>query len=213
MENRIYGYTRVSTREQHLDRGVTAIENFCNSKGWKISEIFSDKISGKTYERVSYNYMKEKILRKGDILIIPEYDRLGRADETKMELEHYKKKGVRIIFLDIPTTQMDLSNLDNNMSKMIFECINDVLISVFDCMARTELERKKKRQREGIQAKKDRGEWGDYGRRRTMALSEFRTHYARVILGEIGSNALCRELNMSSSTFYRYVKELRQYEN
>lgn len=68
------------------------------------------------------------------------------------------------MILEIQTTTQDLSSLDNSMAKMIMETINNMLIELYATMAQSEIEKKEKRQQEGIQAKKDRGEWADYGR-------------------------------------------------
>lgn len=126
---------------------------------------------------------------------------MGRADETKQELEYFKSQNVRVIFLDIPTTQVDLSAMTDEMSIIILSYINDMLISFFDLISRTELKRKKKRQSEGIEAKKARGEWGDYGRPRKMPFEEFSEHYKRVVSGDIGSLALMRELENTIHCF------------
>lgn len=210
---RYYGYNRVSTKEQHLDRGSDAIKSFCKSQGYPLVKIFEDKQTGRDFYRPRYIVLKEDVIQTGDTIIIPEYDRLGRADETKQELEYFKAKGIRIIFLDIPTTQIDISSMTDEMSKTIMACINDMLISFYDLMARTELQRKKKRQKEGIEAKKARGEWADYGRPRIMAAEEFSKHYKRVIDGEIGSLALMRELKLNRDTYFRYVREYKQNNN
>lgn len=206
-----YGYNRVSTREQHVDRGNKSIEDFCTIHGYPLKKIYVDKQTGKDFDRINYKYLKYEVLREdcGDVLIIPEYDRLGRADHTKKELEYFKEKNIRVIFLDIPTTQMDFSTIDDSMARMIMTMINDMLISFYDCMARTELERRKKRQEEGIAAKKARGDWDDYGRPRIISKDEFATHYSRVVSGDIKSCQLQKELNMSTTTYFRYVKEYK----
>lgn len=205
-----YGYNRVSTKDQHEDRGNTKIEEFCKSHNYPLTKIFVDKHTGKNYDRARYVVMKEDVLREGDTLIIPEYDRLGRADETKGELEYFNSKKIRIIFLDIPTTQMDFSSIDDNMAKMILTCINDMLISFYDCIARSELERKQKRQKEGYEALKKRGEWDKLGRPRKMKPEDFAKEYARVERGELISADLMRELGLQEDTFFRYVREYRK---
>ena len=68
------------------------------------------------------------------------------------------------MILEIPTTTQDLSSLDNSMAKMIMETINNMLIELYATMAQAEIEKKEKRQQEGIEAKKARGECSDYGR-------------------------------------------------
>lgn len=206
---RVYGYNRVSTREQHLDRGTTAIQEFCEKNGYDLIKVFEDKQTGKQFDRPRYVVLKEDILISGDTLIVPEYDRLGRANETKQELEYFKSAGIRVIFLDIPTTQIDFSSLQDEMVIAIMNCVNDTLISFYDLLARTELERQKKRQREGIQAKKERGEWADYGRPRCMSREAFKAAYERVRRGEIGSLSLMRELGLHKDTYFRYVREAK----
>ena len=207
---RYYGYNRVSTKEQHLDRGRKSIEDFCAQRGWELTKIFEDKQSGKSFDRPRYIVLKEDVVQPDDTIIVPEYDRLGRADETKTELEHFKSIGVRVIFLDIPTTQIDISMMPDEMSRAVMGCINDMLISFYDLMSRTELQRKKKRQREGIEAKKARGEWNDYGRPRKMSKKQFAREYERVLNRELGSLALMRELGLTKDTYFRYVREYKR---
>jgi len=205
-----YGYNRVSSKEQHLDRGREKIKSFCKERNFPLEKIYEDKQTGKNFDRPRYIVLKEDILRPGDTLIIPEYDRLGRADQTKRELEYFSQKGIRVIFLDIPTTYMDFSTLNDSMAEMIMTCINHMLIEFYDCMARSELERKEKRQREGIEEMKQRGEWERYGRPRKMSREEFARQYQRVIDGEIGSLALQRELKLNRDTYFRYVREYKK---
>lgn len=204
-----YGYNRVSTKEQHLDRGRERVESFCREHGYPLERIYEDKQTGKNFDRPRYIVMKEDVLRPGDTLIIPEYDRLGRADQTKRELEYFTDKGIRVIFLDIPTTYMDFSALNDTMAEMIMGCVNRMLIEFYDCIARSELERKQKRQREGMEKMKERGEWEKYGRPRNMSKEEFAKQYQRVIDREIGSLALQRELNLNKDTYFRYVREYK----
>ena len=99
------------------------------------------------------------MLRAGDELIITEVDRLGRnKQETLRELQYYRDNGIRVKILELPTTLMDLSAMDNAMARMIMETINNTLIELYATMAQAEIEKKEKRQKEGIQAKKERGE-------------------------------------------------------
>lgn len=204
-----YGYNRVSSQAQHEDRGNTSIRNFCKSHNYPLEKIYVDKQTGKNYDRARYIVLKEDVLRPGDVLIIPEYDRLGRADETKSELEYFKKKNIRVIFLDIPTTQMDFSTIDDNMAKMILTCINDMLISFYDCMARSELVRKKKRQREGYDALRERGEWDKLGRPRKMSKEDFANEYQKVVNGSMTTTQLMKSLELNKDTYFRYVREYK----
>lgn len=207
----IYGYHRTSTKEQHLDRGISEITQYCNHNNMSLRKIYTDKQTGKNFSRPRYTILKEDVLREGDILIISELDRLGRnKQDTLKELQYYKDKNIRVMILEIPTTTQDLSNLDNNMSKMIMDTINNMLIELYATMAQAEIEKKEKRQQEGIQAKKERGEWDDYGRPRAMDLDLFKQEYQEVINNNIKPFQLMSKLGLTKSTYYRYKNQLEK---
>lgn len=103
---------------------------------------------------------------------------------------------------------MDLSKLDNSMARMLMETINNMLIELYAAMAQAEIEKKEKRQHEGIDAKKNRGEWDDYGRPAIMSKKEFSEHYEKVLTGELRLFELMKQLGMSKSTYYRYVNKI-----
>lgn len=205
-----YGYHRTSTREQHLDRGITEINAYCTANNLELEKIFTDQQTGKNFNRPRYTIMKEDVLRAGDELIITEVDRLGRnKQETLKELQYYCDNGIRVKILELPTTLMDLSAMDNGMARMIIETINNMLIELYATMAQAEIEKKEKRQKEGIQAKKERGEWDDYGRPAVISLEEFAKEYKKVTDGIIRPFELMKQLGMSKATFYRYVNRLK----
>ena len=100
-----YGYVRVSTKEQKTDRQMEAMLEY----GVNVKNIFTDKLSGKDFNRPSYKKLVKK-LKKGDLLVIKSIDRLGR--DYKEILEEWRKivrtKGVDIEVIDLPllnTTQ------------------------------------------------------------------------------------------------------------
>lgn len=205
-----YGYHRVSTKEQNLDRGVKGIEDFCKQKNYPLQKIFLDKMSGRVFDRPRYTVLKEDVLRTGDTLILYELDRLGRNKKDIIdELRYYEDHDIRVMFLDIPTSTIDLSEESNSMNKLITDTINKVVIEIYAMQAETELQRKEKRQREGIEAKKARGDWDDYGRHRVMSAEEFAKQYKKVEQGKIGSLELMRQLKMKKSTYFKYVNEYR----
>ena len=136
--------------------------------------------------------------------------RLGRNKrETLKELQYYRDNNIRVKILELPTTLMDISKLDNSMAQMLMETVNNMLIELYAAMAQAEIEKKEKRQREGIQAKKERGEWDNYGRPSVMTLEEFRKYYQDVIDGRLKPFELMRKLGMSKTTFYRYVSKVK----
>lgn len=205
-----YGYHRTSTKEQHLDRGIKEIENYCNSNSLELERIYTDQQTGKNFNRPRYQVLKEDVLRSGDELIISEVDRLGRnKQDTLKELQHYRDNGIRVKILELPTTLIDVSKMDNSIAQMIMETINNMMIELYAAMAQAEVEKKEKRQKEGIQAKKDRGDWDNYGRPAVMSLDAFSREYRKVTDGELRPFQLMKELGMSKSTYYRYVSKIK----
>ena len=209
MINLYYGYHRVSTQEQHLDRGVKELHDFANTRNIHLQKIYVDKISGKDFNRPRYTVLKEDVLRPGDILLITECDRLGRNKKAILqELQFYKDNNIRVMILEIPTTLMDFSSFTDQLAAMLMETINNMLVEMYAAYAQAEMEKRQKRQREGIETMKLRGDWGKYGRPRSLSIEEFRNQYNRVIMREISASKLMKELNISDTTYYRYKKEL-----
>lgn len=204
-----YGYHRTSTKEQYLDRGIIEIQNYCISNNLELEKIFTDQQTGKNFNRPRYQVLKEDVLRSGDELIITEVDRLERnKQETLKELQYYRDNNIRVKILELPTTLMDISKLDNAMARMLMETINNMLIELYAAIAQAEIEKKEKRQREGIDAKKARGDWDNYGRPHVMSMEDFSREYQKVLSGELRPFELMMLLKMSKTTFYRYVKRL-----
>ena len=131
-----YGYHRTSTREQHLDRGIAEITAYCEQNQLELEKIFTDQQTGKNFNRPRYQVLKEDVLRSGDELIITEVDRLGRNKaDTLKELQYFKEAGIRVKILELPTSLMDVSKMDNNMARMIIDTINNMLIELYAAMA------------------------------------------------------------------------------
>lgn len=117
--------------EQHLDRGIKEITAYCEQNNLELEKIFTDQQTGKNFNRPRYQVLKEDVLRVCDELIITEVDRLGRnKQETLKELQYYRDNGIRVKILELPTTLMDLSKLDNAMARMLMETINNMLIGI-----------------------------------------------------------------------------------
>ena len=87
---KVYGYARVSTREQNLDRQIAALRQYVTDE----RDIITDKESGKDFDRTGYQYLRERLIRPGDTLIVKSLDRLGRNKEQVMEeLRHFRGDG------------------------------------------------------------------------------------------------------------------------
>ena len=203
-----YAYHRTSTTDQHLDRGIAELEAFCKANNIELEKIYTDQQTGKNFNRPRYQVLKEDILRSGDTLIITELDRLGRnKQDTLKELRYFQDKGIRVMILEIPTTTQDLSKLDNSMAKMIMETINNMLIELYATMAQAEIEKKEKRQQEGIEAKKARGEWADYGRPKAEKPSNWEEVIADWKQGKITAVKAMELTGTKKTTFYKLLKE------
>lgn len=212
-----YAYHRTSTKDQHLDRGITEINNFIKDKNIKLdNRIYTDQQTGKNFDRPSYQRMKEDIefqIEQGNqvTVIVSELDRLGRNKKLILkEINEYKELGVRLMVLEIPTTLTSFENMDNSMATMMMETINNMLIEMYASFAQAELEKKEKRQKEGIAAKKARGEWEDYGRPRAVSKEEFAKYYKRVLKKELKPKEVMELLNIPKPTYYRYAKEYKE---
>ena len=203
----IYGYHRTSTKEQHLDRGINEITEFCKDNHYKLEKIYTDQQTGKNFSRPRYTVLRDDILREGDTLIITEVDRLGRnKKDTVEELRMLANRGIRVMILEIPTTLQDLSKMDNAMAKMILETVNHMLIELYAAMAQAEVEKKEKRQREGIEQMKARGEWDKYGRPCIKQPDNWKEVIQRWKAGEITAVEAMRLTGMKKSSFYKLIK-------
>lgn len=97
--SRVYGYARVSTSGQKLDRQLISLIEY----GVPKENIKCDEVSGKDFNRENYQLLKNDILREGDTLVIKELDRLGRnMDLIKEEWQYFSKNGINIVIIDTP---------------------------------------------------------------------------------------------------------------
>ncbi|HRU97950.1 MAG TPA: recombinase family protein [Ruminococcus sp.] len=194
MDNRIYGYARVSTREQNEDRQLEALIRF----GVPEQNIIVDKASGKDTEREGYQYLKRQILRKGDTLVIKELDRLSRNKaDIKRELEEFKAAGVRVKILDIPTTLTDFPP----DQVWVMDMINAILIEVLGSIAENERRKIRARQREGIDAAKKKNV--RFGRPAKPLPDNWQEVIADVRNGKKKPVEAMHELGISKSCYYR----------
>ena len=198
MDNRVYGYARVSTREQNEDRQIEALKVF----GVPEQNIIIDKASGKDTKREGYQYLKRQILRNGDTLVIKELDRLSRnKTDIKRELEEFKEMGIRVKILDIPTTLTELPP----EQEWILDMINSILIEVLGSIAENERNKIRSRQREGIEAAKKK--YVRFGRPAVEKPDNWDSVITKVRSGEIKAVEAIQELGISRSSYYRLLRK------
>ena len=204
-----YAYCRISTTDQNIDRQIIAVKQF--APDISDNNIFVDKKTGKDFEREQYQEMKvilehisKASLKNEPIeLIVEELDRLGRnADLIKKELMWFKEHNIIVRILEIPTTlhEVDESN------RWVTEMVTNLLIEVYAQLAQAELEKRAKRQAEGIAIAKSKGVYK--GRKPIQIDNEqFVIIYTRWKANEITDRQAMLELNIKANTFYRRVKE------
>lgn len=197
-EGRIFGYARVSSKDQNLDRQILALEEYVERKN-----IVVDKASGANLNREGYKALKGALgLRAGDTLYITSLDRLSRNKrQIKEELQWFKDNNIRLKILDLPTSLIEVPP----GQKWLIEMITDLLVEVLASMAQQERLTTKKRQREGIEAAKKKGK--HLGRPRLTRPAEFEKYYVAWKAREITAKYAMKQLNLPSSSFYKLVKQ------
>lgn len=196
-----YAYARVSTREQHLDRQITAFQQL----GISDREIITDKASGKTLERPGYLMLRDHLLRDGDVLVIKSLDRLSRnKDHIKQELEHFKAHHIRVKVIDIPTTMIELPE----GQEWVFEMINNILIEVLSSIAEQERLTTRKRQAEGIAVAKKQGR--HLGRPKSSFPANWEQVYSDWQSGLLTAKKAWQTLGLRKTTFYQMAKEYKE---
>ena len=194
MDNRTFGYARVSSREQHEDRQIEALTNYGVSR----DNIIVDKCSGKDTEREGYQYLKKQILRNGDTLVIKELDRLSRSkSDIKQELEFFKCNGIHVKILDIPTTLTDFPP----EQIWVMDMINAILIEVLGSIAENERLKIRRRQREGIDAALKKNV--RFGRPAIAKPENWDTVVKQIDAKETTVSQALQTLNISRSSYYR----------
>ena len=187
---KIYGYIRVSTREQNEDRQWIALREV----GVPEQNILLDKQSGKDFHRPQYRRLVRK-LKKDDLLYIKSIDRLGRNYGEILEQWRLltKEKGVDIVVLDMPL-------LDTRRGKdLMGTFLSDIVLQVLSFVAENERVNIRQRQAEGIAAAKARGV--RFGRPPKPLPENFHSAYQRWRADKITGTAAAKECGMPLSTF------------
>ena len=196
MNENIYGYVRVSTKEQNLDRQLIAMRE----AGVPEKNIFIDRQSGKDFDRPAYRRMMEA-LSEGDVLTIKSIDRLGRNYEEIIDQWRLitREKRIRVEVLDTPAISTDPGR------DLMGTVISDVILQLQSAFAQAERENILQRQAEGIAAAKERGvRFGAVPKERT---GEFFTLKERWERKEISARQAAAMLAIDHKTFLRWVRE------
>jgi len=188
----IYGYVRVSSKEQNEDRQTHSMSELHISP----ANVFVDKQSGKDFERPAYKNLI-KNLKSGDLLYIKSIDRLGRNYEDIQNQWRIliKEKGVDIAVIDMPL-------LDTRLHRdLMGTFISDLVLQILSFVAQNERDNIRQRQTEGIAAAKARGI--RFGRPIKTAPDNFGELVKQWSKKQLGKDEILKMCNMSQTTFYR----------
>lgn len=197
-----YGYARVSSKEQNLNRQLDALKE----QDIEAENIYTDKISGKDFNRPHYMQLIE-LMQEGDTLVIKSIDRLGR-DYTEI-LEEWRKlvkyKKIEMVVLDMPILNTE------NQNDLIKTVIADIVLQLLSFVAENERTDIKRRQAEGIAAAKARGmKFGRPAKKREKIFNILREKWED---GKISSRDAANLLKVSHTTFLRWVEQVNKEKN
>lgn len=201
----IYGYARVSTVEQHLDRQLEQLKEYVSDSRF----IITDKASGKNFDRKGYNSLvgtadTAPLLHKDDMLVIISLDRLGRNyTKIKEQWEHITKTlQADIKVLDMPLLDTTVANgtLDGRF-------IADLVLQILSYTAEKERENIRKRQRQGIDTAKAQGK--HLGRPKAEYPADWECVYNEWQSGSITAAKAMEKLNLRRTTFYKLVNQYK----
>ncbi len=193
----LYGYARVSSREQNLDRQTEALRAF----GVKPRNIFADKASGKDFDRQAWRALRDS-LAPGDVLAVKSIDRLGRDYDDILEQWRWitSEAGCDIVVLDMP-----LLDTREGAKGITGRVIADIVLQLLSYVAQVERESIRQRQAEGIACAKARGiRFGRPRKKRPAAYAEASEKCQAGSLTRKAAAACCK---VSVSTFARWMRE------
>lgn len=194
-----YGYARVSTKDQNLDRQMDALLAF----PIKPELIYADKASGKDFLRPSYQKLMD-IMRPGDILVVKSIDRLGRNYNEILDEWRRITKAMEcsIVVLDMPL--LDTRTTHANITGVF---IADVVLQLLSYVAQIERDNIRQRQAEGIAAAQARGvRFGRPPKKRPKCYSKTKAAFTS---GDITRREAASRLRVSVTTFEKWMREDR----
>ena len=217
MDNRVYGYARVSDKDQNEARQIEELVSFGVSR----RNIRIDKASGKDFNRKSYSVLvgtdeTEPELREGDLLVIPSIDRLGRDYTEIMEqwrvITQTIKADIKVIDMPLLDTRQGADSLDNRF-------IADLVLQILSYVAQKERDNIRKRQRQGldvmpvVNGKRTSSRTGRaIGRPAMEYPADWELIYARWKSGSITATEAMKTLNTKRTSFYKLVRRYEKQE-
>lgn len=196
-DGKMYGYMRVSTKDQNEDRQLIAMLEF----GVEEKNLYLDKQSGKDFNRPEYRRMIKRF-QPGDTLVIKSIDRLGRDYEEIIEQWRVitKERKVAIVVLDMPL--LDTRQKDRDLTGTF---IADLVLQILSYVAQTEREFIRQRQTEGIAAAKAKGiHCGRPPKKRPEAFERIRKEWQA---NRMSARTAAKLLGINHKTFLAWANE------
>ena len=196
---KMYGYIRVSSRDQHTDRQQLALIQY----GIQMSCLFTDKQSGKDFERPQYKKLL-RLMKPNDCIVVTSLDRLGRNYSEILEqwnyITHIKKADITVLDMPLLNTRESRDNLTGRF-------LADIVLQILSYVAETERHNIRRRQAEGIAAAKAKGV--KLGRPKKALPENFQEIMNLVCNGVMSYRQAAKELHVSHSWLYHIIKSKR----
>lgn len=197
MDNRQFGYVRVSSRDQNEARQISALTDF----GISERDIYVDKESGKDFDRTQYQIMLNNI-RKGDLVVFLSLDRMGRNyAEIKQQWQYITCSlgaDIKVLDMELLDTRCENGSLDRR-----FMC--DLILQILAYVAEKERANIRSRQAQGIREAKARNV--RFGRPKITYPDNWDEVYTMWKSGSLTAKSAMQELGLKRSTFYALVKK------
>lgn len=194
-----FGYARVSSTDQNLDRQIEALTPYITDKRY----LYCDKASGKDFDRRAWRALVGTettlpALQSGDLVVVVSLDRIGRNyTEIQQEWKHITQTlGANIKVLDMPL--LDTSTDNNNLDRRFMA---DLVLQILSYVAERERINIKARQAQGIKIALEKGV--HFGRVATQKPDNWDSVIAEVEAGRLTATAAMKQLNLKRTTFYK----------
>ena len=196
---KIYGYVRVSSRDQNEERQMVAMRNYQVPE----DQIYIDKASGKNFDRPAYKKLLHR-LQQGDVVVVKSIDRLGRNyDEIIDQWRHLTK----VLHIDVIVLDMPLLNTSSHKDIM-GTFIADLVLQILSYCAHLERENIHQRQAEGIAAAMANGQ--RFGRPEKDLPENFDYVYQYWCTKAISGREAARRLGVCHKTFFKWVQMIHE---
>ncbi|MCM3278758.1 MULTISPECIES: recombinase family protein [Bacillus] len=203
MISKMFGYIRVSSKDQNENRQITNMLK----EGIAERDLFIDKQSGKDFERPAYKTLKQ-VVRTGDTVVFDSITRMGRnMKETQKEYDWFIDNGIKLKFIKEP-----MINSTEDQDDILKEAIQKIVLTILTAFAEKEREDIRERQAEGIKDAKEKGKHLGRPKKGFDTLtkeqrSTLESGYSKWKSKEITGVQFAKDLQLTKNTFYKVIKE------